>query len=151
MEIKEFKELGLRVRDIAKGLIDLSKNAYTPYSKFGVAACIIDSQGNLHYGVNCETANYDGTCAETMAVGNYVFGGRKGIKTIVVYGASIEGEPISGAFTTPCGRCRQRLFEHATPDAQVICIEQTGERAQVFTMGELIPYPFGPEDLGLSK
>lgn len=133
-------------------LIELSRSStYAPYSKFGVCALIIDSEDNKFFGVNCETSNYDSSCAEAGSVMNYVLGGRKGIKLVIIYGAPLKSETTAGHFSTPCGRCRQRLYEHAKPDTRIICLDQSGEHALVIKMESLLPRAFGPEDLGLTK
>lgn len=157
--LKSFKEGTFKVEEFPKNiqdyfheLIELSHNrAYAPYSNFGVCALIVDADGNKFFGVNCETANYDSSCAEAGAVMNYVFGGRKGIKLIIIHGAPLKSEAVLGHFSTPCGRCRQRLYEHAKPDTRIICLDQAGENAMIVKMERLLPRAFGPEDLGLTK
>jgi len=148
-KVEEFPE---NVQSYFRELIELShKSTYAPYSNFGVCALIIDSEDTNFFGVNCETANYDSSCAEAGSVMNYVLGGRKGIKLIIIYGAPLKSEAITGHFSTPCGRCRQRLYEHAKPDTRIICLDQTGANALVLKMDSLLPRAFGPEDLGFKK
>ncbi|MGE5330046.1 MAG: cytidine deaminase [Deltaproteobacteria bacterium] len=157
--LKDFKEGTFKAKEFPKKvqgyfheLITLSRSStYAPYSNFGVCALIIDSEETKFFGVNCETANYDSSCAEAGSVMNYVLGGRKGIKLIIIYGAPLKSEAISGHFSTPCGRCRQRLYEHAKSDTRIVCLDQSGENVLVFKMETLLPKAFGPEDLGLSK
>jgi cytidine deaminase len=50
------------------------------------------------------------------------------------------------ALVTPCGGCRQRLREFATPDTPVLVAGRDGVRAR-FTLEGLLPSSFGPENL----
>ena len=47
---------------------------------------------------------------------------------------------------TPCGGCRQRLNEFATPDTPVHVCGPEGVR-KTFTLGALLPGAFGPNNL----
>ena len=53
-----------------------------------------------------------------------------------------EGE----ALVTPCGACRQRLREFAREDTPVHVCGPEGVR-RTFTLGELLPVSFGPDNL----
>ena len=66
--------------------------------------------------------------------------GRRRIRAALVLG---EGE----ALTTPCGGCRQKLREFASPDAAILIAGPQGLRAR-FTLEELLPASFGPDNLG---
>ena len=48
---------------------------------------------------------------------------------------------------TPCGGCRQKIREFASPEVKIHCCTQEGELIQTFTLAELLPYSFGPENL----
>ena len=97
-------------------------------------------QGRIHAGCNVENAAYPmGTCAETNAIGAMVSAGGKRVTAVVVVG---DGK----ALVTPCGGCRQRLREFAAPDAPVIVADRERVRSH-FTLAELLPHSFGPENL----
>lgn len=82
------------------------KNAYAPYSEFSVGAAGLADDGRIVSGCNVENASYGLTlCAECGLVADLCrTGGGKLLAVAVVSG--------SGAPCTPCGRCRQILFEH---------------------------------------
>ena len=65
-------------------------------------------------------------------------GGRK------VSGLVVVGD--GAALVTPCGGCRQRLREFADDSTPVIVADGKAVRAR-FTLGELLPASFGPENL----
>jgi cytidine deaminase len=114
--------------------------AYAPYSKFNVGAAILADDGKVYPGCNVENAAYPvGTCAEAGAIAAMVLGGGKRIVEIVVVGA---GEGLC----TPCGGCRQRIREFAAATTPVHIGGLNGVRRS-FTLDELLPHSFGPENL----
>lgn len=114
---------------------EVSRRAYVPYSDFPVGAAAYADDGRLLVGCNVENAAYGVTlCAECSLVSALVTtgGGRLTAFTCV----NGRGEII-----TPCGRCRQLLWEHGGPDLLV----ETPRG--VVTMSAMLPQAFGPEDL----
>ena len=118
----------------------LLEKAYVPYSKFPVAALLIDENGNKHKGVNVENASFGLTlCAERNAITTAVTENMKKIKVLVVTGKTPE--PIS-----PCGACRQVIREFSDNDT-VIILANKDKKYKITSLEELLPYSFGPEDL----
>jgi len=116
--------------------------AYAPYSRFLVGAAVRDDAGRIHAGCNVENAAYpQGTCAEAGAIAAMVLMGGKRIVDVAVVGA---GEGL----VTPCGGCRQKLREFAGDDVTISVCDERGTVRQNFTLGELLPCSFGPENLG---
>jgi cytidine deaminase len=114
--------------------------AHAPYSRFKVGAALLDEAGRIHVGCNVENSAYpQGLCAEAGAIATMVAAGGTRIVAAVVVG---EGEQPC----TPCGGCRQKLREFARDDMPVIVADMQQVRAR-FTLGELLPYGFGPEHL----
>ena len=118
----------------------LLEKAYVPYSKFPVAALLIDNNGKKHKGVNVENASFGLTlCAERNAITTAVTENMKEIKVLVVTGKTPE--PIS-----PCGACRQVIREFSDNDT-VIILANKDKKYKITSLEELLPYSFGPEDL----
>jgi cytidine deaminase len=116
------------------------KHAHVPYSKFPVGAAILADDGQIYAGCNIENAAYpQGNCAETAAISAMIGAGAKKIHRIFVIGKGVD--PV-----TPCGGCRQRIREFATPDTQITCTGEDGD-AKSYTMDEILPDSFGPEFL----
>lgn len=114
--------------------------AHAPYSKFRVGAAILSESGVIHVGCNVENAAYpEGACAETGAIAAMVLAGDRRIVAIAVFGDGV-------ALVTPCGGCRQRIREFATPDAIIHCTNGEGDRSS-FRLEELLPHSFGPANL----
>jgi cytidine deaminase len=117
-----------------------SMRAYVPYSHFQVGAAILSDDGKIYVGCNVENAAYPtGTCAEAGAVSAMICGGGKRIECIVVIG---KGDILC----TPCGNCRQRIREFARLDAPIHVANENGIQRS-FTLEELLPFSFGPENL----
>ncbi|WP_255410996.1 cytidine deaminase [Leptotrichia sp. OH3620_COT-345] len=119
---------------------NMLKNAYVPYSKFPVAALLIDEQGRKFKGVNVENASYGlGICAERNVIPTAVSEGMKKIRFLVITGGTPE--PIS-----PCGACRQVIYEFSDEET-VIILTNKEKKYKICSIKELLPYAFGPEDL----
>ncbi len=110
-------------------------NAYAPYSKFRVAACIYTDKENLYTGVNVENGSYGLTsCAETSAIGSMVSAGEQHITSIVILAANNQLCP-------PCGSCRQKIYEFSTPETLVhLCDKDSVLRSM--RIDELLPLAF---------
>ncbi len=118
----------------------IQAKAYAPYSRFKVGAAIATPDGRVFAGCNVENAAYPvGTCAEAGAISAMLAAGESRIAGIVVMG---EGENL----VTPCGGCRQRIREFAAPDTPIHIAGPEGIRKS-FTLDELLPFSFGPDNL----
>jgi cytidine deaminase len=114
--------------------------AYVPYSRFRVGAAVLTPSGRIFSGCNIENAAYPvGNCAEASAIAHMILAGETRITAALVIG---DGS----ALCTPCGGCRQRLREFAANDAPVHIAGADGVKAS-FTVGELLPASFGPDNL----
>ncbi len=120
--------------------ISAMSHAYAPYSSFYVGAAIRDENGQIHSGANVENAAYpQGACAEAGAISAMIMAGGRKIDAIAVAG---KGDVLC----TPCGGCRQRIREFAEAATPIIIADETGERAR-FTLAEILPHSFGPDNL----
>ena len=132
----EYKELIKRAK-IAQ------EKAYVPYSHFPVGAALLTRTGKIYTGCNIECASYGGTnCAERTAIFKAVSEGDREIEAIAVVGASNK-------YTFPCGICRQVIVEYGR-NIKII-VAKTEEDYQIFTMEDLLPHSFTPEDLNQEK
>jgi len=118
----------------------IQARAYAPYSGFKVGAAIATPDGKVFTGCNVENAAYPvGTCAEAGAISAMLAAGESRIAQIVVMG---EGDNL----VTPCGGCRQRIREFAAGDTPIHIAGPEGIRRS-FTLEELLPFSFGPDNL----
>ncbi|CAN5248999.1 cytidine deaminase [soil metagenome] len=115
--------------------------AYAPYSKFRVGAAVKDERGHVHAGCNVENAAYpQGTCAEAGAIAAMILAGGTRIVEAAVSGAG-------SGLVTPCGGCRQKLREFGNPGLTIHVCDERGAVRRSFTLDELLPASFGPENL----
>lgn len=113
------------------------KNTYSPYSNFGVGAALKLKDGSYILGANIENASYGlSNCAERSALFSAYSQGirREDIESITVIGNTKD--PIS-----PCGACRQVMFELMPRDAKVY-LTNMEETVKEMTPEELLPYGF---------
>ena len=127
-------------KELFKLANSIMEKAYAPYSKFKVGAAILDNNDNYHVGCNIENAAYPiGNCAEASAIAAMIGSNGTKIKAIAVTG-------YGDLLCTPCGGCRQRIREFASLEIPII-VGNEKEIKRVFTLSELLPSSFGPENL----
>ena len=127
--------------ELTRAAATARKQAYAPYSRFLVGAAVRDDQGRIHAGCNVENAAYPiGTCAEAGALAAMALAGGRRVAEVAVSGA---GEHL----VTPCGGCRQRLREFCGSDTAIHICDEFGTVRRTFTLAELLPASFGPENL----
>jgi len=119
---------------------ETSQRAYAPYSSFPVGAAVLASNGEIYAGANVENASFGLTiCAERNAIFQAVAQGARRIEAVVVY------TPTPAA-ASPCGACRQVIHEFG-PDALIICCTDDASAERRYTLTELLPGAFGPDQL----
>jgi cytidine deaminase len=113
----------------------VATRAYAPYSRLRVGAAALVDDGRTVVGCNVENASYGlGLCAECGLVSAlHASGGGRLVAFVCVSGA--------GTRLTPCGRCRQLLYEHGGP-AMLVDTD-----AGPVPLADLLPAAFGPDDL----
>ncbi len=111
-------------------------HAYAPYSNYPVGAAALVDDGRIVSGCNVENASYGLTlCAECGLVSTlHATGGGRLLAFSCCDGA--------GTVITPCGRCRQLLWEHGGAG---LLVDGVGG---VRPLAELLPDAFGPSHLG---
>ena len=125
------------------------KFAYVPYSHFHVGAALRGKNGQVFQGCNIENASYTPTnCAERTALFKAVSEGVTRFTDIAVVG-SRRGE-VNKQITSPCGVCRQALFEFGGPELNVI-MAKTPDDFIERSMDELLPFGFGPSNVAGNK
>jgi len=118
--------------------------AYVPYSRFPVGAAGLTADGRIVTGCNVENASFGLTlCAECSLVSALHGAGphreltfREPPRLVAVSVVDRAGAPL-----TPCGRCRQLLYEHGGPG---LLLETSGG---VKPLRDYLPDAFGPEYL----
>jgi cytidine deaminase len=113
------------------------QQAYAPYSNFRVGAALLGSDDRTFTGANIENAAYSATiCAERVAVSAALMAGVRDFVALAIVG---DGDGPC----TPCGTCRQVLFEFC-PQLIVLAGGADGSFRRYRLGAELLPDGFGP-------
>lgn len=121
--------------ELQSSAVTAMKKAYAPYSNFPVGVAALTEDGRIVSGCNVENASYGLTlCAECSLVSELIMSG--GGRLIAAVCVDKNGDLLS-----PCGRCRQLLFEHGGEKLELLTPE--GPKS----MAEILPWGFGPKDL----
>lgn len=126
--------------DLVDEAIKARENASAPFSKFKVGAALRTKAGKIYRGCNVENATYGLTvCAERVALLSAIAAGDRAFSAIAVVTQSDEP-------STPCGPCRQLLWEYCG-DIPVTLANLNGQRVE-HMLSALFPFPFDfkPED-----
>ena len=106
----------------------------SPYSRLRVGAALRTKDGRIYTGCNIEAASFGLTiCAERVAVFSALASGARKFSEIAI--VSSAEEPI-----TPCGACRQVLWELCC-DMNVSVYNRKG-KCRSFRLSQLLPFPF---------
>ena len=125
-------------QELVQSAIEVRERAYVPYSGYKVGAAILTTAGEVIQGCNIENAAYGPSiCAERTAVVKAVSDGIKDFEAIAV---------VTENAGSPCGICRQVMFEFA-PDMLVIIADSDGTIHEQKTVSDLLPRGFGPSSL----
>ena len=110
------------------------KHARADYSKFRVGAALETADGTIVTGCNIENASYGLTiCAERVAMFKALSEGHRRFTRMAVVADTV-------APTSPCGACRQVLWEFGQ-DLEVVLANLT-EVTGRHQMAELLPLAF---------
>lgn len=113
--------------------------AVVPFSEFPVGAALQTADGEIIGGCNIETANYSNSLhAEEVAIAQAIFNGHRDFSALAV--AAPQGDGV-----TPCGMCRQTLWEFCPPEMPVYVTE--GDRIVTYELAELLPAAFDTTNL----
>lgn len=115
------------------------QNALAPYSGFKVGAALRMKDGRIYSGCNIENVSYGlSICAERVALWKALSdGGTEFAEIAIVTDAEV--------LTTPCGACRQLLWEYCG-DIPVHLHSLKGLQ-QEHRLAALFPFPFDQQSL----
>ena len=135
--MSEADEAGFDAEALLAVASEMRERAYAPYSSFRVGCALLTADDRVYVGANVENAAYGSTlCAERVALPLAVVDGVRDFVALAVVG---DGDGPC----TPCGACRQVLFEFA-PDLIVIAGGGDGQVARYRLGADLLPAGFGP-------
>ena len=145
MDKKQIEEM----IDLAIKQLDYS---YAPYSHFHVGAVLLAKNGTYYTGCNIENAAYGPTiCAERCAIFKAVSEGEHSLKAIAIAGGNEKETDMLSGYAFPCGVCRQVMREFAKDAAFKVIVARNITDFQIFSLEELLPNSFGPENLSAKE
>ena len=120
---------------IKRALAVLEKNFDDGIYNHTVGCAIRCKDGRVYEGVNCDGIH--GSCAEYITMGIAISAGERDFDTIVAVHEKARNSVVS-----PCGNCRQMLFEYC-PDVLVIVNDEEGNLIKV-SARDLLPFAWEP-------
>ena len=116
----------------------MTKNSYSPYSKFAVGAYVLYESGKGYGGCNVENSSYGLTlCAERNAISNAIASGEKTAPIAIAIVSQNK------KLCMPCGACRQWFCEFQKRDKDIeIILEDENGFPKIFKCSELLPFGF---------
>ncbi len=123
---------------ILSRLKDLCETAKVENSDFPVS-CLIQTPNGYIPGVNVELKSWElGLCAERVAISRSIAYGELLGEVIHIYAPKSD-------YVSPCGACRQVLFEHA--EHSTTRLFQNEHEYMDVTVDQLLPYHFKSDSL----
>ncbi len=118
---------------------DARQYAQAKYSHFKVGAALLADDNSVITGSNVESSSYGLTiCAERVALTKALSEGITKFKAIAIAAKD-------GSFCSPCGACRQLLYDYA-PDLDIILTD--GKNNKTYKIKDLLPLAFEDTQLG---
>tara|TARA_B110000046_G_scaffold173759_1_gene196700 strand:- start:47080 stop:47571 length:492 start_codon:yes stop_codon:yes gene_type:complete len=144
LSYSHFSELEAEDQELLIKAIELSVDAYAPYSEFSVGAAVLLKSGKIVAGSNQENAAYPSSlCAERVAMfaasANYR---DEEMHTIAIYAAS---ETTAQKQISPCGSCRQVMVEYEVKqnkNIKVLLMNSSKEVWEFNSCNDLLPLAF---------
>ncbi len=127
-----------QVADLVAAATRAREHAYAPYSRHHVGSAVLTADGSVFAGSNMETVTLQASVhAERAAIVAMANAGHRRVLAVCVVG------PYSGI---PCSECRQTVWEFCGGDPDVVVVSApTDGPLELLTMGDIQPYPYGPE------
>ena len=100
---------------------EVSKNSYSPFSRFAVGAAVLTPDGQIYQGCNVENSSFGMTiCAERCAIFKAVSEGEREILAVAIYSPNTDD-------CNPCGACRQVMYEFQGDEEIEVITENMGQ------------------------
>jgi cytidine deaminase len=139
------EELPEDLQDLLRQAEEAAVRAYAKYSHFQVGAAILLNNGKIVTGSNQENAVYPcGLCAERVAAFSASAMYPEVPFNMIAITAINPDEPLREP-VSPCGSCRQVLFEYEQKFGHPIEVILAGQEGQIYhlqNVATLLPYTF---------
>jgi cytidine deaminase len=130
-------------RDLIAAATQAREKALAPYSGFKVGAALRTKTGEIYTGCNIENVSYGlSICAERVALW-------KALSEGSIEFAEMAIVTDADVLTSPCGACRQLLWEYCGDIA--VHLHSLKGRDEEHRLADLFPYPFDARSLRESE
>jgi cytidine deaminase len=140
MKKTSFRKLNKTDKELLTRAFEIADRSYSPYSGFCVGAAILSLDGEIAIGSNIENSAYGSTiCAESSALSNFRSRDLKKPSKIAIIARDTKD------FVSPCGNCRQLLFELSRDsgiDIEIIMSNAEMDKIMIAKISELLPLGF---------
>ena len=126
----------------------LNKKANATKSNFLVSAILIDNKGNEYLGANVEyEIPTNSLCAERVALVNALTTNMEmgDLKEVHILGKKRQDQD-NELFTSPCGACRQAIYEASKGKAKIFLYNLNNEIKE-YSIDELLPKAFSGSEV----
>mgnify|MGYP000918497592 CR=1 FL=1 len=128
--------------------VEVSKQAYVPYSHFPIGAVLLTKDGEIYTGVNIENASFGLTnCGERTAIFKAVSEGQKEFSAIAIVGSRNGAKEDEVEYCAPCGVCRQVMMEFCDPKTFKVYLAKSEDDYIEYTLEEILPLGFSGKNL----
>ena len=128
--------------------VEVSQQAYVPYSHFPIGAVLLTKDGEIYTGVNIENASFGLTnCGERTAIFKAVSEGQKEFSAIAIVGGKNGAKEDEAEYCAPCGVCRQVMMEFCDPKTFKVYLAKTEDDYIEYTLEEILPLGFSGKNL----
>ncbi|MGH3907733.1 MAG: cytidine deaminase [Pseudonocardiaceae bacterium] len=125
---------------------DVAPMAFNPVSKFQVGAAVRDAHGKIFVGTFLESSALPlSVCAEPAALLAAFSAGSRELTDVAVVGGDPAAADKSSVPITPCGGCRQRIYDTTGGSAaniRVLCSDLALSRVLDVRIVDLLPFAF---------
>lgn len=132
--------------ELIEQALEAREQAYAPYSHFKVGAALLTKSGKVYKGCNVENAAFSATnCAERSAFFSAISQGEREFVAIAIVGGKEDATELE--LCPPCGICRQVMMEFCDYSSFEVVLAASKEDYEIFTLCEILPLGFGPDNL----
>ncbi len=118
--------------------IQARREAYAPYSHFYVGAALLTKDNEIVTGINMESSSYGlSVCAERNTIATAIGKGKRDFEAMAI---------VSQGGVTPCGACRQVIFD-ICGNIDIILADEEGKIREITNTKALLPNAFGDKNL----
>ncbi len=143
-KVENLSELSDQEQLLIESARTACENAYAPYSQFSVGAAVCNTDGTVTLGNNQENMAYpSGLCAERVAI--FSASSQKPNQIFTAMAVHIKKSIDNDTIASPCGACRQVLYEYEYRQKSAIKLYLSLEGRGTWctdSVENLLPFPF---------